>query len=46
MGNEFYRPRIADKVLSEKLDAMDAVIIEGAKWCRKFFVTCQVDFSD
>ena len=23
MGNEFYRPRIADKVLSEKLDAMN-----------------------
>ena len=35
MGNEFYRPRIADKLLSEKLDAMGAVIIEGAKWCGK-----------
>ena len=23
MGNEFYRPRIADKLLSEKLDAMN-----------------------
>ena len=35
MGNETYRPRIADKLLSEKLDAMGAVLIEGAKWCGK-----------
>lgn len=35
MGNETYRPRIADKLLEEKLDAMGAVLIEGAKWCGK-----------
>ena len=30
-----YRPRIADKILSEKLDAMGAILIEGAKYCGK-----------
>lgn len=30
-----YKVRIADKLLSEKLDAMGAVLIEGAKWCGK-----------
>ncbi|WP_251623481.1 ATP-binding protein [Odoribacter lunatus] len=30
-----YRQRIADKILTEKLDAMGAVVIEGAKYCGK-----------
>lgn len=35
MDNKSYRARIADKLLAEKLDAMGAVLIEGAKWCGK-----------
>ena len=35
MDNKTYRVRIADKLLAEKLDAMGAVLIEGAKWCGK-----------
>lgn len=35
MDNKTYRTRIADKLLAEKLDAMGAVLIEGAKWCGK-----------
>ncbi len=35
MNNNTYRARIADKLLAEKLDAMGAVLIEGAKWCGK-----------
>ena len=35
MDNKTYRARIADKLLAEKLDAMGAVLIEGAKWCGK-----------
>lgn len=35
MNNKTYRARIADKLLAEKLDAMGAVLIEGAKWCGK-----------
>lgn len=30
-----YRPRIADKILSEKLDAMGAILIEGASIVEK-----------
>lgn len=30
-----YRPRIVDGILSDKLEAMGAVLIEGAKWCGK-----------
>lgn len=30
-----YRKRISDKILSEKLEAKGAVIIEGPKWCGK-----------
>lgn len=30
-----YRPRIADKILSKKLMAKGAVLIEGPKWCGK-----------
>lgn len=35
MENTSYKARIADKLLSERLDAMGAVLIEGAKWCGK-----------
>ncbi len=35
MSNKIYKARIADKLLAEKLDAMGAVLIEGAKWCGK-----------
>ena len=34
-SSDFYRPRIADKLLSEKLDAKGAVLIRGPKWCGK-----------
>lgn len=30
-----YKPRIADRLLSEKLEGMGAVLIEGMKWCGK-----------
>lgn len=34
MANE-YKPRIADKLLSLKIEGKGAVLIEGAKWCGK-----------
>lgn len=30
-----YKKRIADKILSDKLEAKGAVLIQGAKWCGK-----------
>ncbi|MBD5275290.1 MAG: ATP-binding protein [Bacteroides sp.] len=33
--SDFYRPRIADRLLSEKLEAKGAVLIRGPKWCGK-----------
>lgn len=36
-----YKPRIADKILEYKLDAMGAVLIEGAKYCGKTTLACQ-----
>jgi len=30
-----YRPRIVDKLLTDKLEGMGAVLVEGAKWCGK-----------
>ncbi len=30
-----YRPRIADRLLANKLKGMGAVLIEGPKWCGK-----------
>lgn len=35
MSNREYKPRIADKILSNKLKGMGAVLIEGPKWCGK-----------
>ena len=31
----YYMPRIADKLLEERLDAVGAVLIAGPKWCGK-----------
>ena len=31
----YYLPRIADKLLENKLKGMGAVLVEGAKWCGK-----------
>lgn len=33
--NNEYRPRFADKILREKLEAKGAVLIRGPKWCGK-----------
>ena len=30
-----YRPRIADKLLDESLEALGAVLVQGTKWCGK-----------
>lgn len=35
MDKSNYKERIADKLLEAKLEAMGAVLIEGAKWCGK-----------
>ena len=35
-----YRNRIVDKILSERLQAAGAVVVEGAKWCGKT-TTCE-----
>lgn len=35
MAENTYHPRIADRILADKLEAMGAVLIEGAKWCGK-----------
>ncbi len=36
-----YRPRIADRILAEKLEATGAVLIEGAKYCGKTTLAAQ-----
>ena len=35
MPTKDYKTRIADQLLKDKLEAMGAVVIEGAKWCGK-----------
>ena len=35
MSEKEYKNRIADQLLKDKLEAMGAVLIEGAKWCGK-----------
>ena len=35
-----YRNRVVDGILSERLEAMGAVLVEGAKWCGKT-TTCE-----
>ena len=48
---EKYRQRVADAVLSKKLESMGAVLVEGPKWCGKT-TTCKqfaksiLDLSD
>ncbi len=37
-----YKPRIADEILKDKLEAKGAVIIEGPKWCGKTTTAMQV----
>lgn len=32
---EYYRPRVADRLLERKLRGKGAVLLEGAKWCGK-----------
>ena len=32
---KYYKPRIADRILAERLEGKGAVLIEGAKWCGK-----------
>lgn len=36
-----YKKRIADQILSDKLEAMGAVLIEGPKYCGKTTLACQ-----
>ena len=36
-----YRPRIADELLRNKLDAKGAVLVRGPKWCGKTTTTEQ-----
>ena len=33
--NEVYRPRLADVVLKEQLEAAGMILVQGAKWCGK-----------
>lgn len=35
MNQKEYKPRLADKILKEKLEAKGAVLIRGPKWCGK-----------
>ncbi len=41
MKNEDYKPRIADEILADKLDAIGAVLIEGPKYCGKTTLASQ-----
>ncbi len=40
-----YLPRIADKLLRERLEASGAVLIEGPKWCGKTWTATQISKS-
>lgn len=40
-----YKPRIADKLLRERLEGKGAVLIEGAKWCGKTTTAEQISKS-
>jgi len=41
MAKKDYRPRIADQMLADKLEATGAVLIEGAKYCGKTTLAAQ-----
>lgn len=45
MADKIYRPRIADDILRGKLEAMGAVLIEGAKACGKTTTAAQQAIS-
>ena len=36
-----YRPRIADKILAESLEALGGVLVQGTKWCGKTTTSVQ-----
>lgn len=40
-----YRPRVADRVLREQLEATGAVLVQGAKWCGKTTTAAQLAAS-
>jgi uncharacterized protein len=39
---KWYRKRIADQILNDKLEAKGAVLIEGSKWCGKTTTATQI----
>jgi uncharacterized protein len=39
---QWYRKRIADRILQDKLEAKGAVLIEGSKWCGKTTTANQI----
>ena len=39
---KWYRNRVADKILQDKLEAKGAVLIEGSKWCGKTTTASQI----
>ncbi len=39
---KWYRRRIADQILNDKLEAKGAVLIEGSKWCGKTTTATQI----
>ena len=45
MAQKEYLPRIADKLLTERLEASGAVLIEGPKWCGKTRTATEVSKS-
>lgn len=40
-----YKPRVADRILKDKLEAKGAVLLEGAKWCGKTTTAEQIASS-
>ncbi|HZW97282.1 MAG TPA: DUF4143 domain-containing protein [Bacillota bacterium] len=38
----YYRPRVVDSILEDRLDSKGAVLIEGAKWCGKTTTASQI----
>ena len=37
-----YMPRLIDETVERYLETMDAICIEGPKWCGKTLSTCDV----
>ncbi len=42
---KYYKKRIADSILADKLDSKGAVVIEGPKWCGKTTTAIQISKS-